>query len=322
MGSELRDDIIHKYSGALNELARKIPSKPDFISESQEFINQFDLSGDMSIDLFLSKFPKFEFVGKTAIIYLILQAEHKCKFQENLINEEKSNNKQYKSPDDWMWHLYNKLTNNENKRTTYQHLNFSNISFITFNYDRSLEEYFFTRLENGFNYKNIGGCAEKVFNIFNIKHVYGKVCDLPWQGGKNETSLKFKEFNIHSNSIEKWIPNIKLIGERTDGNMDKICSLIREADQIFFMGFRYDLNNLEVLGFPDILSPNQKIYGTGLGFYNEEIEEIKNIFSAHGDIGIPLNNINILDINCTSLLRRFYRYKFKKKIKISFSTKI
>ena len=296
LGTGLRDKIVKDYQNILNQLRRRIHQE-DFLNVSIEFINKFKLSSDMSIDLFLSKFPQYEFVGKVAIIYNILQAEKTSLFLEDLKeykNSRKENN------DDWMWHLYYKLTIKLNMINDYSKIDFNDVSFITFNYDRSLEHFIYTSFENGFDFGRIGGSSKELIKKINIHHVYGKVANLPWEG-KDERSLTYKSYNIDQYQISKCINNIKVIYDRTSSNLDTIRDAIEKAGRIYLLGFGYDQVNLKILGFPDILSSHKKIFGTALNKYPEEIEQIKSYLKT-SDSYEP----QIIDCNCTELLRRFF----------------
>jgi len=53
--------------------------------------------------------------------------------------------------------------------------------------------------------------------------------------------------------------------------MDKIAN----AKRVYFFGFRYDPENLKILGIKRNLSNKQEIHGTALGFTAKEISDIK-----------------------------------------------
>jgi hypothetical protein len=191
---------------------------------------------------------------------------------------------------------------------TYEEIDFSKISVITFNYDRSLEYFFYDRLENGFNYEIVGGSAAKVMETLNIEHVYGKVCPLPWQD-KEANTIEYGVFNVDKTDLSLFSGNIKLIGQRTEKNMETIHNLIKDAQNIFFLGFCYDETNLRVLGIPRLLSLGQRIYGTAIGYLDEEIEEIeKHFYQKNRNFpGVYKHDLFIKNMDCTTLLRKYFR---------------
>jgi len=302
LGEGLRNSIIYDYPNVLSSINKKfIDKKPNFVNSSQKFIEKFKLSSDISIDLFLSKFPEYAFEGKIAIVHTILKAENQSVFLEELRNRKKT----FKEDnDDWLWHMYVKISKNLASINSFEEINFDDISFITFNYDRILEHYLYTSFTNGFNFEKFGGSPEKLLKKIKIEHVYGKVVDLPWESTENENSLPYRDYTLDDHKLHVWSDNIRVIYERTNINLSNIHSLIKSANKIFFLGFGYDAINLKILGFPQILPVRQKVFGTGYQLYSEEIEKIKNFFPNKSG-AIRFNPI-ILNSNCTELLRRFF----------------
>lgn len=305
LGDELRKQILSVYKDSLINLQRKVEFR-DFINESNAFIEHFRKSGDKSIDLFLSKFSEYRIPGIKAILYRIFEAERQSIFLDEIYFRNKRN-LDNSIIDDWMWYLYNRLTSSLNRVTSYKKINFNNIAFITFNYDRSLEHFFYERLENGFNYKVINGSPTEVISTLQFEHVYGQIAYLPWQNNNN--FLSYDGFDFNYGIVDEYVDNIKIIGERTNENMEDIFDLIKNANKIMFLGFGYDETNLKTLGFPQILSSNQQVCGTALDFMNEEIEEIKAKFYIPGPNQPATNKhmINIENCNCTTLLRKYFR---------------
>ena len=300
LGNELRYDILSKYPGALNAIQRLMGERTNFLSQSQHFLNRFKLSSDKSIDLFLSKFPDYELAGKVAIIYNILQAENTSVFREDLINRKKMN-KQIN--DDWLLDLYSALTKDLNTVQSIEDLNFDHVSFVSFNYDRSLEYFLSTSFSNGINFTKIGGNTKLIMDRIKIEHVYGKVADLPIDHNDIKVNgLSYRNFNVDVNPISDWIDNIRVIYDRHEADMNKIHKLISEASKIYFLGFGYDVTNLKLIGVPEILSQDQTIYGTAVGSYPEEIDAIKKLIRSPNYKYDPA----IFNCNCTELLRRFY----------------
>jgi hypothetical protein len=300
LGTDLRHKIIQNYKSVLNELNRIIRNDfPDFVSSSQSFIDRFNRSSDTSIDLFLSKFPDYEFVGKIAIIYNILQAENESKFREELIGAKKIQNKEN---DDWMWVLYDKISKKYNSTKSIDEMNFDHVSFISFNYDRSLEHFFHSSFQGGFDFQKIGGSPHELLNRVKIEHVYGKVAYLDWETQNDLLKLTYHSYNIGNQPLQMFVNNIRIIYERTSENLVAIQELIKQADKIYFLGFGFDETNLKIIGFPSIIKENQKIYATGLNLFDEEIANIKRRLKRLGMNYGP----TIIKGNCTELVRRFY----------------
>jgi len=53
--------------------------------------------------------------------------------------------------------------------------------------------------------------------------------------------------------------------------------LLKQAERIFFLGFGYAPENMDVLGLPDVIPPiNCEVYGTAFGLNDKEVERIRN----------------------------------------------
>ena len=103
------------------------------------FVTAFQKSNLISIDLFLSLNPEYSDSGKAAIVLNILKAE-----REHL------ENKVLYNKDDWFQYLFNRTMEgiyNRDKLLLYKE---NKIGFLTFNYDRLLEQYYVESLLNSF----------------------------------------------------------------------------------------------------------------------------------------------------------------------------
>ena len=68
--------------------------------------------------------------------------------------------------------------------------------------------------------------------------------------------------------------NIRIIQERIGNKeIDEAKKLIKEANTIFFLGFGYADENLNILGIPG-LTKEKTIRGTAMGFTKNEINRI------------------------------------------------
>jgi len=103
-----------------------------------EFVNALSLSGQLSIDSFLNANRHqsgFQAIGKGAIAQVLLEHETKSKLSS--------------SDDDWMKYLFsNIMLNGVDSPDSFIKAN--KIGFVTFNYDRFLESFLFTRIKHSF----------------------------------------------------------------------------------------------------------------------------------------------------------------------------
>ena len=154
--------------------------------------------------------------------------------------------------------------------------NKNNVQFITYNYDRVIETYFFEALKNSF-----GKSDDEVANVMKsikIIHLHGQLGYLPWQDAEE---TKKRAFRTGTNKINELIDEIKIgaseikiINEANPDSIDFIEAreILNKAKSILFLGFGYAPQNIDRLR----LDPyNKNIQGTCLGLKTAEIDGIK-----------------------------------------------
>lgn len=252
-------------------------------------------SGENSVDSFLEYRENKIFweIGKISMAYLLSGIENSSigKFYgfEN---------------DNWYHHFYNSL------RTSFDNFDRNNFAVITFNYDRSFEQYLFTRLKS-FG-KSDEECAKKLANI-DIIHLYGKLDNFPWENVDND---KKREYGHQPNGdrLIETSKGIKIIPEstnvRTDKTFQKSYSILKGAKKIIFLGLNLlnekNLNRLYIKSHMVIVpsyerllkfdAENYQVLGTALNLKTAERERIKNFFKENIFLGHPSHS-------CTDFLR-------------------
>ena len=267
-GKELTESICKNYVDKLTNLLKKKKDDERRINIELEvankFVTKFYDSKLNSIDLFLSNNPRFSDTGRRAITMEILDAERRF-----------IGKGMHFPQDDWYKHLLNALVENLNGINGYKKLNELNkISFITFNYDRSLEHI----LSNGIcnTYSSHSTEALAAFTEIPIYHVFGQTGFLGWQISPT-TMNRQVDFgqDYHLDFIDKIKKDINIIYDYKDGLDDKIYNCISEANRIFFLGFGFLKENLKLLRIPELLRKEHKVFGTAKNFYEEEITRTK-----------------------------------------------
>ncbi len=289
-GKGLREDICNNFEQRIVNLVNSDPqyssySVEPFSKDAIKLTETFFDSHTLSIDLFLARNPKFAEIGKQAIVTSILESERKSSFGEKMQDIFKSQ--------DWYSYLFDKMTAEMSDPESYDKFYRNEVTFITFNYDRSLEHFLYESLRNSFS----EAPTDKIQNQFNkikIFHVYGVVDKLLWRDG----STKYREIPSLT-TINVLSRNIKIVHERSipGDDIKAMKDIIKEAKRIYFLGFGYARENLEILGLPAVLG-GQQIFGTAFTFTNNEISEIKRRLSGPRSL-----NPWILDIDCLGLLR-------------------
>jgi len=290
----LRKKALDQAINLAKDLDRKMNT--DYHSQAIEFTEKFRLSSDQSIDWFLKKFPEFLEIGKFLIIDIILKEETISRFREELYPQF--------SNQDWYWYLYNEMSKYPKGQTDPKQFLNNKVSFITFNYDRSLEEFFYKSFLNGHNFSQINEEPLTFFRKIKIEHVYGKVALLDWETDvieKNQPKIPYGKYVTNAINFDFLKNNIKLIDERDISDKSNLRSLIEKAERIFFLGFSYAEENLQILDIPNSINEKKIIYGTAYDLTENEIKKIRLKFGNK----IRNEKIHFENIDSLGLLRKF-----------------
>jgi hypothetical protein len=307
----------------LNQGFRDIYLEYKHISNSMptnEFISKFSKSSRQSIDLFMAANPKLAPTGKYIIAFAIFEAEKRSQFREEArINHEwysRSSSehpakvllrKGYFQGEDWYSYLFNRLTAGLTKPDVLPDFSDDKISFITFNYDRSLEQFLYESLSNTFTEvpePEIVKCLKKL----KILHVYGQIAPLRWQNSEQGVDYRPR---IDGPLLEKSASNIKTIYEQKESSdLNEARGILAQAEQIFFLGFGYAEENLEILKLPDRTKKTIQIYGTAFGLEIREKLDIRSRITAWLPAAYPdYVEIGYLkspdNMDCLKLLRNY-----------------
>lgn len=256
-GKELREIILRNFLSEYAKFGEQLR-----VFEAKNFINSFKLSSNESIDIFLSRNPEFSEFGKLAIVSSIAECERNSKFREEMKKEFKA--------EDWYTYIFNELINEIKKKNDYKKISENNITIITFNYDRSLEHFLYESFRHSFS-----GISEEAISLalskIKIFHVYGRVAPLPWQ----DKGCGIEYGSLKAGEVPSVIQNIKVVGEdREDINTIVKQKIIQNAKKIFFLGFGFASENLEVLNIPNVLRTKHQIFATAKGLLKEELDSI------------------------------------------------
>jgi len=231
----------------------------------QEFCSAFRLSQMSSIDAFLARraehswsigAPKFGAIGKLAISLLL----SKCEKRDRLFISQ---------PDHWYRYLWNSIGNSldgfaENK-----------LRIITFNYDRSLECYLLTALENSFGIER--DRAAEHLHTLPILHVYGKLGELPELKNDGQAACPYGDDKpLSQTRITIGAQSIRVIDEHRDDDeiFSKAHEWLKESERICFIGFGFDptnvrrlkLRELRALSAKSIRNPEEPQLGRQVGY--------------------------------------------------------
>jgi len=252
--SELWDKIFHTYGK----------------DKLKDFINSLSYSGKYSVDSFLEHQRRFIDVGKVLISLKIISVER----IDHL----------FKAKKNWYQYLYNKLN------AVFEDFSKNKLAVITFNYDRSFEQYLFTCLKN--DYGDSDDETANALRSIPIVHLHGSLGNLPSLSKSN-----IKEYNQINDfdSLKSCAENIKIIHEGIEGDpeFEKAHQLLSEAQIVCFLGFGYDQTNLERLDLENNLI-NTVVYGSTHGFTSREAMTISNNIKASGNVDYS-GKLDVLD---------------------------
>jgi hypothetical protein len=301
----------------------KLPPPEDeiILQGTTKFKEAFSKSHIKSIDKFMANNPQFAEAGKYIAAFEILRAKQRSLFGEEIkFTKESFAFKQLRPAvllnqalfqgEDWYSYLYNQLIEELVGKNVLPDFSKGNLAFITFNYDRSLEQFLYESLRNSYTEVSEEKIIETLRQL-KILHVYGQVAPLKWQDSSNFMDYKSQ---LNESLLQNAAKNIKTIyEEKQNPELDKAKGLLMQASQIFFLGFGYAKENMDVLGLPQIIPPgNCMVYGTAFGLCKAEIGRVKNrIIQGLTPDSLGLKNVPRVVIeptDCLELLRNYFEY--------------
>lgn len=241
-----------------------------------KFIEAFLKSTLYSIDAFLEKRPEFLEMGKVAIADALIPYEIE--------------NRLFSINGDWYGYLFNRLV----PKCAFEIFAENKISFVTFNYDRSLEHYLFSSLLYTY-----GKSPEEVIAVMNkikIIHMYGQLDYLPWQkeNGQPYDARRGQRAGHLKSSAEA----IRIVHEDVDINRNEVFKeahkLIKDAKNVYFLGFGYYEMNLDRLKIKDFIY-DRNIRGTSLELELSKKQDVDSYFSGPGRVCIRRRDINCME---------------------------
>lgn len=295
LGGELVKEIYSSFYNRFEAILAKVKD-PDISEEMLEaakpFVSSLSRSSSTSIDLFLAGNQHFSNIGKLAIAVTILRAERESQFWPNTDSDK-----------DWYAYLFQRMREELKSPDSFGRFADNKVTFVTFNYDRSLEFYLSEALVNSFAHVDRAE-IESIISQIPVYHVHGTVDKAPWL---EEIRRYRSEYSYHD--INNLKANIELIDQdepRDNKKLDVIKEAINSARSVYFLGFGYSKENLEAIGIFDHASRgrSQAIYGTAYGMVEEERKRIMELLRfREGGNTFPRNcMIEICD--CKMLLRK------------------
>jgi hypothetical protein len=206
------------------------------VADLQEFARTFRRSGVKSIDIFLAHRVEFDPIGKLAIAYEIARCE-------NAQEVHHTGNK-----DDWYSHLWHRRRTNVDVVAAIVN---NRLRIVTFNYDRSLEYFLFQAIKNTYNTSD--DAAQETLGALAIQHVYGLVGKFDHAGirGGREYGPISRPEGLGTAAAEiRTIPETRA----DDQLFQKLRKWFEWAEEVCFLGFAFDEQNVQRLDFASVLA--------------------------------------------------------------------
>lgn len=261
----------------------------DFAEEFQRLLRD---AKPASIDYFLKLRKEYMLLGKVAIAYVLRDCATGPKPpQQTTVSS------------DWYSYLRNKMFED-----TFAETCNNQISFITFNYDTSLEEYFYKQLEYYYPKCN----REVFFKHIKIEHIHGKIHRMPWEIGELPDITKVQSiqkdsynrvFGFDAEITKSMAAGIRLYHEGEEDDILKtISQKMSEADKVFYLGFGFHKDNVAKLNvYKDIRKNSNRllIFSTRFGLTDSEWAATKRA----GRLPHALTREGKKEDDCLSLLK-------------------
>lgn len=173
---------------------------------------------------------------------------------------------------------------------------FQNVSFINFNYDRSIEQFlpFFIARYFGVQPHEVREAMEDLTMI----RPYGRAGCLPWQAKEN--SVQFGNGAKHA--LLSSYQQIKTFTEQVEEKtlINSIKAEVESADRIVFVGFGFHRQNLELLRAK--VQPHCEILGSCFGMSQTDSEAIESeldaLFSVPDNVSIHHKSVRLFNLRC------------------------
>lgn len=303
------DQGIRQYSGdrEIKEILRVV-SLQENLSSFKPYLEGAWLLRDalpiaISIDNLLEAHrgdKKAELCGKLGIVKCIQEAEQSSRLYTGLYTTNKLDAKRISNT--WYPEFAKLLTEGVPKSDLSKI--FSNVSFISFNYDRCIEHGLFKMVQVYYNLTDDE--TKNCLKNLKVLHPYGRLGRLPWQEG---SSPIFDFGHDHVDLLESS-KQIKTFNEQIH-DPDEISSLRKafsEAEVIVFLGFAFHKQNLDLLN-PGTPCSAKRIFGTAYGISGSDckviIEDLKSMleFKYYNSTLFEIRN----DLKCVDLFNEYRR---------------
>ena len=258
-----------------------------------------------SIDSFIDTHQgneKVTLCGKLAIVRSILEAERNSSlFFDDRQRYAKLNFANLQAT--WYERFFRLLVDGCPKDNVYNL--FDNVSFIIFNYDRSVEHFLFNAVQNYYAIEP-DEAADLLKRALRLFHPYGFVGYLPWQTDTGSipfgSAIQGAGLLAHAGKIITYYERIE--DETAITNLHR---LLIDAETIVFLGFAFHNQNMNLM---ETSAPNnlKRVFATAIGISSNDLDiieqKIMGVFGKeHGHLRVDLRQ----GLTCYQLFDEYSR---------------
>ncbi len=163
----------------------------------------------------------------------------------------------------------------------------NNVAFITFNYDRSLEQTLFEKAKDLWSKAALRSWTEAVEGL-HIIHVHGQIGWLSWQSDKTDREEDVHEYG--GKCEPGWVPVcsrgivLPMDASGVDGRYQKAKQHLSEAKVIHFMGFGFNEDNASRLAANVSLQPDVRLSATVRGLQSRCVKQLESSSNWFGRV--------------------------------------
>lgn len=221
-------------------------------------------------------------IGKLAIARLILKAESHSSVVVRTSHLNTPRIDEIAAGPNWLGQLVLRMQEGVRRDDFASAL--TNLTFISFNYDRVIAHYLYHSLRTLADLR--AEEASEMMKALRVFHPYGRLGRLPWEQG-DEPVIPFGHDTDDPRDFDTVAQNLRIFTETIHENDDirAIRSAVQECEQIIFLGFSFLRQNMDLLR-PRGRSTGTRVFATTFG------ESTYNVSAAKGAITSMLQGQN------------------------------
>jgi hypothetical protein len=251
----------------------------DFMVELSLVESKIAQANPLVIDDFLGRNIDIAEVGKLLIAMALFRCERKSKFRPTKKDLEGT---EFEAGD-WVRHIVHQLTVGCEKP---EDLLANQVTFVTFNYDLSLEQRMYWALAN-YQWFDECGVTDKFFSKGRFLHIYGQLYDWDTKrpgapaGTYNNPQFPLADEIDRAFDAAKSIRTISPGKREPDPTIDEACGEIAGAEYLYFLGYGFDRRNNELLGLGSLSDKvaQQRVFFTNYGNHNKVSKTVERIYA-------------------------------------------